>query len=247
MRLRFHPDGPSIRSHRGGGFTLVEIIAVVAIAAVLLALLVPKAQSSLESAKASKCAGNLRQLGAQTSAYIADNGFYPPMIMQTNSVPVPGDFYEYIRNSPAKACAICPSAKFTGYRNGRPQEGYGGNPMVLVVSLNGNPPLLRPAQIRRPSEVILLTDGAQFAANGFALGMSTIWFGKFHGGFQGNPSQADTPLTDGDVLPGGFWDPEVSQIPLRHNGRANVLFCDGHVRSISSISEIKQRNIYWNY
>ncbi len=228
-------------------FTLVELLAVLAITAILLTFLVPRAKSSLEAARSAKCVGNLKQLGAQTMAYVADNGVYPAMIQQTNSVPVPGDFYEYIRNSPAKPCAICPSAKFAGYRNGRPQEGYGGNPLILVVSLNGTPPPVRPAQVLRPSEVILLTDGAQLAANGFALGMSTIWFGKFLVTTRGDPSQADTPLTDAEVLPGGFWDPDVSQIPLRHNGRANVLFCDGHVRSISAISDIKQKNIYWHY
>lgn len=229
------------------GFTLLELLAVLAIAAVLLALLVPWAKNGVEAAKSAKCASNLRQLGAQTMTHVAEYGFFPPMINQTDNAPVPGDFYEYIRSSPAKACAICPSAKFTGYRNGRPQEGYGGNPLVLTVSLNGKPPPVRPAQISRPAEVILLTDGAQFTANGFALGLSTIWFGKFNGTIRGNPYEAETPLTDAEVLPGGFWDPEVSQIPLRHNGRANILFCDGHVTSISAISDLKQKNIYWNY
>lgn len=227
---------------------MIEMLAVLAITAVLATLLVPRAMSSLESARASKCAGNLRQLGAQTMVYVADNGFYPPMINQINGVPDGVAFYQYIQNSPAKACSICPSAKFTGYSpNGRPQEGYGANPLIMGVRLNGNPPLVRPAQIRRPSEVILLTDGAQSKANGFALGLSTIWFGMFNGTTPGNPANAETPLTDAQVLPGGFWDPDVSQIPLRHNGRANILFCDGHVSSISAITDIKQKNIYWHY
>ena len=237
----------SIRSPLQGGFTLIEILVVLAIIAVLSVLLIPSVKSSLEASKSAKCAGNLKQLGVQTMAYVADNGVYPAMIQQTKSVPVPGAFYEYIRNSPVKDCAICPSAKFTGYRNGRPQEGYGGNPLILRVSLDDTPPPVRPAQIVRPAEVILLTDGAQLAANGFALGMSTIWFGKFLVTTRGNQSQAETPLTDAEVLPGGFWDPDVSQIPLRHNGRANVLFCDGHVGSISAIGDLKQKNIYWHY
>jgi len=244
---------PSIRQKRQRsrrGFTLIELLVALAIAAVLLALLIPRVKSGLESARSAKCAGNLKQLGAQTMAYVAENGFYPLMINQTNSVPTPEpvNFYEYIRNSPAKACAICPSAKFTGYsKNGRPQEGYGGNPMILRVSLDGTPPPVRPGQVMRPSEVILLTDGAQTKDNGFALGLSTIWFGKFNATAKGSSSQAETPLTDLEVLPGGFWDPEVSQIPLRHNGRANILFCDGHVLSISAIGDLKQKNIYWNY
>jgi len=34
---------------------------------------------------------------------------------------------------------------------------------------------------------------------------------------------------------------------FRHKGRANILFCDGHVTSIGSISELMQKNLYRNY
>ncbi|MEX1048667.1 MAG: H-X9-DG-CTERM domain-containing protein [Akkermansiaceae bacterium] len=44
-----------------------------------------------------------------------------------------------------------------------------------------------------------------------------------------------------------FWDPDVALLPMRHGGRANVAFCDGHVITISRISELKQKNLYWNY
>jgi prepilin-type processing-associated H-X9-DG protein/prepilin-type N-terminal cleavage/methylation domain-containing protein len=246
---------PMRHRHRSQyGFTLMESLIVLVIAAVLLALLFSKAKSGLESAKSAKCVQNLKQLGAQTMVYVADSGSFPRMIHQVDGIAVPGTFYENIMNSPVKTCAICPSAKFTGYsKNNRPQEGYGGNPLVLALHIEntnqpGRPtlPPVRPVQIARPSQVILLTDGAQFTANGFALGMSTIWYGKFNG-LPGNPSKAETPLTASEVLPGGYWDPDVSQIPLRHNGRANIIFCDGHVTSISAISQLKEKNIYWNY
>lgn len=230
------------------GFTLLELLTVLAIAALLLALLVPWAKNGVEAAKSAKCLGNLRQLSAEIMTHVNDKGFFPPMVSQIEGANGGDDFYTYLRTLPSKACAICPSAKFTGFSaNGRPQEGYGANPMIMPNYQGNKPPLVRPAQIKRPAEVVLLTDGAQFSANGFALGFSTIWSGIFNGTIQGNPSEAEKPLTAAQVMPGGFWDPDVSQIPLRHNGRANILFCDGHVTSISAISDLKQKNIYWNY
>lgn len=232
------------------GFTLIEMLVVIAIIALLAGLIGAGVNKSLERAKTVQCASNLRQLGQAIGMILIDTGFYPPIIDQISD-PDSGvvtdhtgnDFYSIIRQTSFNANVRCPSAKFTGYAGGRPQEGYGANPKVMGVATNFNPPLVRPAHIQRPAEVMLLTDGAQFNANGYALGFSTIWFGSR----DGNHAQAETPLTTAQVLPGGFWDPEVSMIPLRHGGRANILFCDGHVSSIGDIAELKQKNLYWNY
>ncbi len=49
---------------RGRGFTLVELLVVVAIIAVLAALAAPVSSRVIQSGKASACLSNLRQLGA---------------------------------------------------------------------------------------------------------------------------------------------------------------------------------------
>ncbi|MBN9693490.1 MAG: prepilin-type N-terminal cleavage/methylation domain-containing protein [Verrucomicrobia bacterium] len=59
--------------HHGFGFTLVELLVVVAIIAVLAALALPALGRSKAKAYEAACVGNLRQLGIATRAYASDH------------------------------------------------------------------------------------------------------------------------------------------------------------------------------
>ncbi len=59
------------RSSRG--FTLIELLTVIAIIAILAAILIPAAARVRESAKDSRCTGNLRQIGVGIQSYTNDN------------------------------------------------------------------------------------------------------------------------------------------------------------------------------
>lgn len=55
------------------GFTIVELLIVVAIISILAAVSIPSAGRALESSRSAKCLGNLRQIGVAANAYLADN------------------------------------------------------------------------------------------------------------------------------------------------------------------------------
>ncbi len=61
------------------GFTLIELLVVVAIIALLVSILLPSLNGARRSAKAVKCAANLRSVGQAFATYLAENrGVYPP-------------------------------------------------------------------------------------------------------------------------------------------------------------------------
>ena len=59
------------------GFTLVEVLVVIAVIGMLVAILIPAVGSVRSMAQTSYCLNNLRDLGMSAQVYVTDRDFYP--------------------------------------------------------------------------------------------------------------------------------------------------------------------------
>ena len=64
------------------GFTLVELLVVVAVIGILIALLLPAVQAAREAGRRTQCANHLRQLGLSTHSFLAAQKEFPPGVKQ---------------------------------------------------------------------------------------------------------------------------------------------------------------------
>ena len=226
---------------RRTGFTLLELLLVIAIIGVLAALLLPALSQARESGRQAACLSNLRQLYLANLAYAADRGSYAPAAPDiwgdnltrwygtrpNTGVPFDsrtGPLSPYLGES--QAIRACPSMGTWNFFTGRNVAfeagcgGYGynylgvGSRSYCIGYTEFACQLgMRPEDISRPSTTIMFCDTA---------------FPQYSGGqtrlIEYSFAEPNRFLSASGVM---YGQPSPS-IHFRHRNRANIVWCDGH-------------------
>ena len=117
---------PSSIGHRQGGFTLIEIMVVVAILAILAAVVVPRIMDEPDKARVVKAKQDIRALESALNLYKLDNFNYPTTDQGLSAL------VDRPTGSPEP-----PNYKSGGYLNKVPKDPWGNEYQYLSPGENG--------------------------------------------------------------------------------------------------------------
>lgn len=217
---------PSLRLPRPGtltAFTLVELLAVIAIIGVLVAILIPVVGSVRKSAQTANCANNLRQIGVAFHLYAQNNrGLLPMPLEQGKTWPENRWMYKinpYLEAKRSQTAQDDNEVYFGGIFRcpGKPDWRLAGGDAYKIsygmsafdANNQGESSKYLARQVNtltHPAITMLVMDRATFSP-------------------AGNPTSVGTEIINSMSI-------YQTAVGLWHKGNDNVLFVDGHVEPV---------------
>jgi len=218
------------------GFTLTELLVVIAVVAVLSAILLPVFASARERAQAGRCLSNQRQIGSAMMLYVDEwDGTYPsgwfgmpgssnaydwkyallPLLGSTEvfrcpSNPVGGKEFDQTSGPGVRL-----SISYAPNRSAIPRWGLDGERVT------------RESDVPEPAGTIMLVENrSRWVDQG-------VWAVSQHG--------------DEIFPPEGYSQPETMGPFHTHRGLVNIVFMDGHAKPTKLASTLVPREMWRDY
>jgi len=218
------------RLQPAAGFTLLELLAAVAIVGVLAALLMAGLSRAKSSATGAVCLGNLRQLATATVSYMADNSQqYPasnnwayqllPYLADRPGTLADGTLY-FSSISPKSSVFFCPGADRQTLNGNTAKYRYGSG--VIAYGINAT-------TVANAAQSVPITPWVLQASNEKLKLSRLMLYGE------------------GNLL-NLFWGDDARCAEGRHGPGMNVAFCDFHVEHVPyRLTDPNFQNLYFGY
>jgi len=212
------------------GFSLIEMLACLAVIALLLGMLLPVLSRAADSGRSAKCLTNLKQLAMAAQLYGQTFGVYPPAIRYDNSTGVmrtiawdfeqvgndvkPGAMWQFLDTDGGEV-QQCPTFHGASTFGNDPFTGYNYN--TTYIGAEGK--IISPGWSK-------IRWGVPMAAHRRTT--TTAVFGE--GGWKSGANKF--MRAPSNAIEKNLWTIYAGGQAFRHRLRTNVAFLDGHVASV---------------